>query len=66
MDLEDEGEGETRRGIDLSDGREENPPRICKKHWRRALVTGESPLGHWSRVWGEGRGEWTEGVREAS
>jgi hypothetical protein len=64
--LEDGGEGEIHRGMDLSDGREENPPRIHKKHWGRALVARESPLDRRSQVWGEERGEWTEGVWEAS
>jgi hypothetical protein len=33
-------------GIDLSDGGEENPPRIRKNHWRGALVALEMPLSH--------------------
>jgi hypothetical protein len=40
----DEGEGEIRRGMNLFDGGEENPPRILKNRRRGALVTDRSPF----------------------
>jgi hypothetical protein len=46
--LEDEGEGEIPRGMDLSNGGKKNPPRIFKNRWRGALVTRKSPFGHQS------------------
>jgi hypothetical protein len=36
--LEGKGDGEIRRGMDLSEVGEENPPKILKNHRREALV----------------------------
>jgi hypothetical protein len=48
--LKDEGEGEIRRGTDLSKGEEENPPRILKNRQMGALVAEKLPLGRRSRL----------------
>jgi hypothetical protein len=59
--IEDEGEGEIRRGIDLYEGGEKNPQESSR------IVGGEpwSPIGRPlspEPVWRRKRGEWNEGV----